>query len=399
MIALIFSPLYIFFTWLLAFMLIRWVKACTKKDVRIWLKILIYGFFSIAAGAMPVAFVLPDSILKNKLQHFGSLWLGILLYSLFPALLYLIFCLIWRIVKKRKNSTASMERPRQVAITAASAGIIFVVIICIYGMFHAVDTRITEYSVTAPKKNGSISELNAVMVADMHMGVNIGVKEMQRMVERINECDPDIVFICGDIFDNSYEALDDPEELINIYKQIKSRYGIYACYGNHDVVEPILAGFTFNYSEKKESDPRMDEFLEKAGVKLLIDEAVLVEDSFYVYGRPDKAKPGRGIDRRKSPEEIMEILGDEYPVIVLDHEPKELYELAEAGVDIDLCGHTHDGQIFPGNILLSLLNDNSYGYKKFGNMENIVTSGVGLFGPFMRVGTISEICKIKISFI
>ena len=89
---------------------------------------------------------------------------------------------------------------------------------------------------------------------------------------------------------------------------------------------------------------------------------------------------------------------EEYPVIVLDHEPNELKELAAAGVDIALCGHTHDGQIFPGNVILSLICDNSYGYKRFGNMESIVTSGVGLFGPFMRVGTISEICRIKVVF-
>ncbi len=398
MLALILSPVYIFATWLIAFMVNRWLKACFKQT-HILVRILIYGVFIFAAAAMPIGFLLPYSKTKFAFQHYGSMWLGVLLYSLFPAILYLIFCLIWRIVKKKKGTTKSLERPREIAISAASAGIIFTLIICIYGFIHATDTRVTDYSVELPKKNGRLEELNAVMVADMHMGCNIGVPEMEKMVKLINECEPDIVFICGDIFDNIYDALDDPERLIGLYREIHSKYGIYACYGNHDVDEPVLAGFTFNQERKKESDPRMDEFLEKAGVNLLMDEGVLIEDSVYVYGRPDYARPGRGITVRNTPLEIMDKApASDYPVIVLDHEPKGLEELAAAGVDLTLSGHTHAGQVFPGNILLAIICENSYGLKKIGDMTDIVTSGVGLFGPYMRVGTISEICNIKIRF-
>ena len=81
---------------------------------------------------------------------------------------------------------------------------------------------------------------------------------------------------------------------------------MYACYGNHDIQEKILAGFTFGSKEKKESTPEMDEFLEKAGITLLRDEYVLIDDSFYLYGRSDYERPGRGIDKRKAPQEITE---------------------------------------------------------------------------------------------
>ena len=86
------------------------------------------------------------------------------------------------------------------------------------------------------------------------------------------------------------------------------------------------------------------------------------------------------------------------PILVIDHQPRELAELAAAGVDVDLCGHTHDGQMFPANIIVKLTWKNSYGYLKEGQMHNIVTSGVGLFGPNMRVGTKAEICPIAIRF-
>ena len=87
------------------------------------------------------------------------------------------------------------------------------------------------------------------------------------------------------------------------------------------------------------------------------------------------------------------------PVIVIDHEPGELEELSEAGVDLDLSGHTHDGQIFPANLLMKFLWENPCGYLQKGNMHSIVTSGVGLFGPDMRVGTKAEICQIHVNFL
>ena len=97
------------------------------------------------------------------------------------------------------------------------------------------------------------------------------------------------------------------KKLAEILRGIRSKYGVYACYGNHDIQEKILAGFTFGSKEKKESTPEMDEFLEKAGITLLRDEYVLIDDSFYLYGRPDYERPGRGIDKRKTPQESQRV--------------------------------------------------------------------------------------------
>ena len=85
-------------------------------------------------------------------------------------------------------------------------------------------------------------------------------------------------------------------------------------------------------------------------------------------------------------------------VISLEHEPRFLQENADAGVDVMLCGHTHDGQLFPLNLTSKMLWKNSCGYLQVGNMHNIVTSGVGLFGPNMRVATKAEICSITLHF-
>ena len=221
---------------------------------------------------------------------------------------------------------------------------------------------------------------------------------MNNMVEKINALSPDLVVIAGDIFDNEYDALDDPAKLAATLRTIQSTYGVYACYGNHDIQEKILAGFTFHQDEAKASDPRMDVFLADANIHLLQDEGVLIDDSFYLYGRADYERPGRGIQQRQSPAELTQDMDQSKPILVLDHEPRELQELANAGVDLDLCGHTHDGQMFPGNLTIHLFWENPCGYLQKGRMHNIVTSGLGVFGPNMRVGTKSEICCIDVRF-
>ena len=75
-----------------------------------------------------------------------------------------------------------------------------------------------------------------------------------------------------------------------ILKGIKSKYGVYACWGNHDLNEPILAGFTFNGTEDNYNDPRMEEFLTDAGIHLLDDESVLIDNKFYIVGRRDASR-------------------------------------------------------------------------------------------------------------
>ena len=278
-------------------------------------------------------------------------------------------------------------------------------IMCIsfWGVVNARLVRVTPYDVTINKEardeNGQkMDSMKIVLVADLHLGYNIGVRQVQRIVNSINKQDADLVLIAGDIFDNEWEAVDQPEELEKILRGIKSKYGVYACYGNHDIQEQVLAGFTFGGQREKTSSPEMDEFMEKAGITLLRDEGVLINDSIYIYGRRDAHRPGNGAADRASADEITENMDKSKPIIVLDHEPKELEELSSAGVDMDLCGHTHDGQMFPGNILVAMMWENSCGYLNVDGMHNIVTSGVGVFGPDMRVGTKAEICPITVNF-
>lgn len=395
MLAVYLAPLYILACIYIIRWLILWLSAChgifKKKGCRAAVIIL----YTLCALSIPAGFLLGSGPAGRWVNQAANLWFGALAYIL---LVLITADIIRLILGHMKRVDPRWVKSRKSFVRAGAACLCVIGLISVWGYINARVIRVTPYDVVIHKDGGNLDELNIVLAADLHLGYNIGCSQMEQMVEKINAQDPDLVVIAGDIFDNNFDALEDSRRLAEILQGIQSTYGVYACYGNHDVDEPILAGFTFPSDKKKESDPRMDAFLETAGITLLQDEGILIQDSIYLFGRADKERPGRGIQERMTPEQITKTMDPTKPIIVIDHEPRELDELAAAGVDLDLAGHTHDGQMFPANILMKFLWENPCGYLKKDQMHSIVTSGVGLFGPNMRVGTRAEICKIHVSF-
>lgn len=399
MVAIYLAPAYLAVCAYILFRTIHWIQVLHSIFQNVWVCRGIGLIYFFVVFSILIAFMAPASGFRRFMKLLSNYWLGVLVYTIMTVGIADGLRLL---IKYPLKNVAFPGRELLFSnVGTAVVGAVCAVIITtvsIYGMINAGNIQTTKYDISMDKKAGKLDSLNVVLIADLHLGYNIGCRHMEKMVEKINAQNPDLVVVAGDIFDNEYEALENPDRLAAILRGIQSKYGVYACYGNHDIQEKILAGFTFGGKEKKESSVKMDEFLEKSGITLLRDEYVLIDDSFYLYGRPDYERPGRGIDERKSPQEITEDLDLSLPVLVIDHEPRELQELADAGVDADLCGHTHDGQLFPGNLTIKLMWENACGYLKKGNMHSIVTSGVGLFGPNMRVGTKSEICDIMMHF-
>ena len=164
--------------------------------------------------------------------------------------------------------------------------------------------KVTPYEVTISKTVPDTDKLKVVLVADTHFGYNAGVIHAHELVRKINKQKPDLVCIAGDIFDNEYDAIRSPEKLSKVLRSIKSTYGVYACWGNHDLNEAILAGFTFHHKGDNISDvkdPRMNEFLCKSNIKLLEDESVLIDNKFYIVGRKDASLIEKIHETRKAP--------------------------------------------------------------------------------------------------
>ena len=399
MIAVYLSPIYLLLCAYVFYRMQTWLERCLPYLKRKRIRIPIASLYLCTAFSILAAFLLKPSPAKRLLKQFSNTWLGMLLY----ALLVILIADLLRLVLKRFLFRKDSRLKERLFSPNGHRLIGMVCIFCvgcftIAGITSADHIRVTDYEVSVDKEAPGLDELKIVLVADLHLGYSIGIRHMEQMAGLINEEDADLVVMAGDIFDNEYEALENPEILAEILGGIQSRYGVYACYGNHDVKEKVLAGFTFGGKGEKASDPRMDAFLEKAGIRLLREEGVLIEDAFYLYGRPDYGRPGRGIRVRKTPAQLTEGMDLSRPVIVIDHQPRELQELADAGVDLDLCGHTHDGQTFPGNLTARLFWENTCGYLEKDGMHNIVTAGVGVFGPDMRLGTRSEICVITVRF-
>ncbi len=368
----------------------NFTKLLTKK----WFIIPYLIIYIFASSSMLIAFWLPASPFQRFMKVLSNNWLGTMLF----ALLFIGIADLGKLIGKHTGllSKKMIASKRVFAITG-SVVMILVIAMSTYGVLHAQKLKKTVYEVDIAKDGGKIDQLNVALVADLHLGYNVGVKQVERMVTMINEMQPDIVCIAGDIFDNDYDALDDPERLKQLLRSIQTKYGVYACYGNHDIKESLLAGFQVTHSDKKVSDDRMDQFLADANIRLLNDETILIDESFYLIGRLDYKNPGKTADIRKTPEQLTQNLDKTKPILVMDHEPAELEEMADAGVDVDLSGHTHDGQIFPGNLTIHLFWENAYGYMQKGAMHSIVTSGAGLWGPNMRIGTDAEVVQVRIN--
>ena len=399
MIAIYLAPVYLLVCIYILLRTLNWIRVLHVVFQNVWVCRGIGLIYLFVVFSILIAFMAPASGFRRFMKLLSNYWLGVLVYTIMTVGIADGLRLLLKYPLKNLNFPGRALLFGNVG--TAVVGVVCAVIITtvsIYGMINAGNIQTTKYDISIDKKAGNLDSLNVVLIADLHLGYNIGCRHMEKMVEKINAQNPDLVVVAGDIFDNEYEALENPDRLAAILRGIQSKYGVYACYGNLDIQEKILAGFTFGGKEKKESSVKMDKFLEKAGITLLRDEYTLIDNSFYLYGRPDYERPGRGIDERKSPQEITADMDLSLPVLVIDHEPRELQELADAGVDADLCGHTHDGQLFPGNLTIKLMWENACGYLKKDNMHSIVTSGVGLFGPNMRVGTKSEICDIMIHF-
>ena len=394
MIFLFLLPFYLGVSSYMMFRFFYWMKHCNHRFNWLRFKVPFAVVYLFMALSPVIAFLLPKSAVAIVIRRISTYWIGIMLYSL----LYVVLFDLLRLIAKHTKLKNTLLFSRGSVISIGSVVVACAVATCLYGIFNARNIKVNEYSVTVNKSCGSDKHLKAVLVADLHMGYAIGVDHITNMVEKINQQDADIVIIAGDIFDNSYDGMDDPEGIKAQLKSIKSKYGVYAVYGNHDIDEKILMGFTFDWGGKQLHSEKMTNFMKECNIKLINDESVLINDEFYLVGRRDTDKPGTEDGTRAEISELTKDLDKTKPIFVLSHEPDELQKTADAGADIDFSGHTHDGQLFPGNLTIGLFWENPCDMIKKDNMYSIVTSGVGVYGTFMRVGTDAEICSVDIDF-
>ncbi|MGL5614729.1 MAG: metallophosphoesterase [Sarcina sp.] len=258
--------------------------------------------------------------------------------------------------------------------------IIIILAIFLYGRFNASRIKIAKYDIKINKKS-DLDNLQISLISDLHLGYFNTNEKLRKNINKINSLNPDIVVIAGDLFDENFKALQNPEETKKIFNSLKSTYGTYLIFGNHD------SGKTFK---------EMKAFVESTNIRLLEDETVFFNREFAIAGRRDLSPMGFSGGSRQ-PIWNKENRND-IPIILLDHQP-DFNEYKKEDVDLILSGHTHKGQIFPFNLITKMYYKNHYGYLKLkSGIETIVTSGLGTWGPPIRLASRNEIAEINIKF-
>ena len=388
------SPIYLLLNAYLALRLRRWFATLHPQLSGFVFAALFYLLYVLLA-LTPLLAVVVSGRAARFVRRISNYWLGILLYLLIFILLTDLGRIVIRLLQRRSVLLPFNDAHYRIAVGAA---LVAAALVTVYGVRHASLIEKTRYDVTV-QKDCEPSSLRIALLADLHLGCNTSLRHLRNIRSTIEGMHPDLVVYAGDIFDNDFDAVPQPKKAASILGGIKSTYGAYACWGNHDVDELILAGFTFDAGkDSATSDPRMHAFLKKAGIRLLEDETVLIADRFYLCGRLDASCKEKSGITRLTPDELLSGLDHTHPILVIDHQPSQLPELSGAGADLVLSGHTHDGQLFPGNLTTRIGWMNSCGSLSLGDMTSIVTSGAGIWGPAMRVGTNSEVVQIDVTF-
>lgn len=334
---------------------------------------------------------LPSGSIRNEVILFSNYWLGLWIYLIF----FFILLDIWRGIRK-----FLLHREGDFTHHGKVFWMIFLLsgVLTLYGGIHARQLTVNQQDVTVAKQVEGMSKMKVVLVSDFHLGYSIGARDMEKMVRAINAQKPDLVVVAGDIYDNEYDAISNPEKIAKILKGIRSRYGVYGVYGNHDVSERLVGGFTTNTSRNPKRDSRMDALMKKAHITMLEDQSVLIDGKIQLIGRLDGEKSGQKGNQRKSLEALMRETDSSKPMFVLNHEPEHLKDYASEGVDLLMAGHTHAGQFFPLTITRSLTWENYWGIEKKGKATGAVTAGIGVYGPPLRLLSNSEIMVLNIRF-
>jgi predicted MPP superfamily phosphohydrolase len=290
---------------------------------------------------------------------FAAVWLGFLNFIFFAA------CLCWPVDAALRVASLPPQRPLIAAILFGLA-----ILAGLYGLINAIRIRIHRVPVELPNLPDSWRGRTAVLLSDLHLG-NVNAEGFcRRVVGLINRLQPDIVFLPGDFFDGTPV---NPDRLAAPFRQLTPPFGIYFSTGNHDEFGKL---------------PRYLQALKSVGIRVLSGQCVIV-DGLQVVGI--SYRDSTSAARVTALIEKLRLSPDE-PSILLNHVPNRLPQVEQAGISLQLSGHTHGGQIFPFTWLTRrVFGKFTHGLQRSGALQVFTSYGVGTWGPPMRVGTYPEI--------
>ena len=346
-------------------------------------------FIGFVYGVIKCSWKLTKKLVKNKvlsciLAFIPLILVGIGLYydtvdsitvnlylMVIVLLTKLVFFIIQKISKKNFND-----------YTSIIVGVLITTIVMCWGYYSVYNIKETDYAVSTTKDIDS-SKLRIVAITDSHIGTTIDGKDLYKYVEKINMLNPDLVVLVGDFVDDVtlYEEM---KEAASSLGNLKTKYGVYFAYGNHD------RGY---YNSRDFKDKELREELTKNNIVILQDDIVNITDNVVLVGREDFERS------RKSIADLTKEIDEDKYTIVLDHQPNDFTNEKNANVDLVISGHTHGGQVFPLGPIGVLIgaNDEYYGLFKRDNTNFVVSSGISDWAMKFKVGAISEYVVIDVT--
>lgn len=321
-------------------------------------------------GSLSVAFI-AATILRFRSTHpavtivyaISAAWLGVLNFAFFAAVgCWIMEGVCW--------ITGWSVPPFAVAVTLF--GIAFLA--TIYGMINARWIQVSRVTVRLPRLPEVWQGRTAALLTDLHLGPLLRAGFLRRVIVRLRSLQPDVVFISGDMFDGSTLGID---QLVAPWRHYSPRGGIYYVTGNHD--------------EFADRSIFLDA-VNRVGIQILNNEKISL-DGLQIVGVHDS--------EAGNPTELRSILhhaqiDQRHPSILLSHRPVNLSVAEEEGISLQLSGHTHGGQFWPWNLLVSRVYGRfASGLSHLGKLQVYTSNGVGTWGPPLRVETKSEIVLMQ----
>ena len=257
-------------------------------------------------------------------------------------------------------------------------GVTSLVVLCLmvavflYGNIHYKNKVRVPLELTTTK--ALAKDYTIVMASDFHIGYHNTRRDLASWIDMLNAEQPDLVLIAGDIIDMSMRPLLE-ENMAEEFRRLKAP--VYACLGNHEYFSRT---------------PLARQFYQDAGIRLLCDSAAVVDSSLVIVGRDDRTNRHRKeLDTlvKETRRQVDGQVRDPY-VILLDHQPYNLEKAEEAGIDFQLSGHTHRGQVCPISWITDAIYECSWGSHQRGDTRYYVSSGIGIWGGKFRIGSQSE---------
>jgi uncharacterized protein len=359
----------ILFSPLIAYACIRVRKLIPNPS----LKSIIPFLFVLLFLGYPIAEVLSHREISGWTRYLVIAGYYCLPYLLYFTLLVVIVDIVIALSQITKLLRAEMVSSPGFRAIRLGCCLIIPALIVFAGAINNNRLQVKEYSIELRQKSSTIKELKIAFASDFHLSQITNNRLLDRFVNKVNALHPDIILIGGDVLEGHGNGNLDRFEAP--FRRLKAKYGVYAVPGNHE-----------------SHSGNSNDFFVNSGMKLLEDELEIIDNAFYLVGRRD------GHASSKKPiENLLRAAPDDLPIILLDHSPTDIESVSRSRVDLQLSGHTHNGQLFPVNLLVMPFQyELAWGTRAKRNTQFIVSSGVQAWGPPVKTAGDSEILFICI---